>query len=129
MNTPVVILSNHREWYVFCELCAANNTTPDKVLLDYITGVNKQAQERMQALAAQNTQPLSFAQPGQPAPQQPEYHSPSEDMTTMDELGNYLQELNKEKAKVEKQNPVDMAHLNQLKNELRLVSKKMLELS
>ena len=123
MNSPVVIATNHKEWFIFCELCAANNTTPDKIILDYITNVNKQAT----AQAAQQSNPISLATAAQP--EQPVYHSPSEDMNTMDELGAYLQELNKERIKEEKKVPPDLKNIDRLKNEIRIVTKKMVELS
>ena len=122
MNTPVVILTDHKEWYVFCELCSANNTTPDKVYLDYTKEINKQAQPK--------PQPQSFPIPQQQQPKAEQvFSSPAEDMNTLDELGEYLQDLNKERAKVEKQSPVDENHLKQLKAEIKIVTKRMLEMS
>jgi hypothetical protein len=115
MNTPIVIEQNHLKWYQFCEICEQSKTTPDTVIDEWITG-----------LIAQVTKP----QPAQPAPTKAEpLPEPAKIDTkeTMDDLGDYLQELSREKTKLERENKPE--ELAKVKAEIKAVTKKMMEMS
>jgi hypothetical protein len=109
MNTPIVIEQNHLKWYQFVEICEQSKTTPDTVIDEWITG-----------LIAQVTKPAPKAEP------LPEARK-IDTKETMDDLGDYLQELSREKSKLERENKPE--ELAKVKAEIKDVTKKMMEMS
>ena len=109
MNTPVVIAQNNLKWYQFVEICDQNKTTPDQVIDEWITG-----------LIAQVTKPAAKAEPLPEAKK-------IDTKETLDDLGDYLGELSREKSKLERDNKPE--ELAKVKAEIKEVTKKMMEMS
>ena len=117
MNSPVVILSDSERWFQFIRLCELNKTTPDKVIDDWIKNLFSQV--------GKTTDSTPIEEPVK----EPEKQKPSklEGLNTMDELTDYLSELNRKKIKLDRED-ADQKEIDLIKAEIKAVTRKMMDL-
>jgi hypothetical protein len=110
MIIPYVLETELEDLYIFCKVCEASNTTPDKYLREHIKAIVEQATKK----PATKEEPLPEAKK-------------IDTKETMDDLGDYLGELSREKTKLERDNKPE--ELAKVKAEIKEVTKKMMEMS